>query len=180
MFEVANHKYTDLSEPKFGVAVLNDCKYGVSVEGSSIRLSLHKGGCNPDPRGDIGVHECTYSFLPHDSGYDAESVVQPAYCLNVAPIVVQGITDIQPLAETDSANIIIETIKPCEDNQKAFIMRLYEAEGSFTHSILKLGFNPYRIELTNMLEEALEELPCSNEIRLSFRPFEIKTIKIAY
>ena len=31
-FEVLNHKYTDLSESRYGAALLNDCKYGISVE----------------------------------------------------------------------------------------------------------------------------------------------------
>lgn len=180
MFEVLNHKYTDLSEPRYGISVLNDCKYGVSVEGSSIRLSLHKGGCNPDPRGDIGIHECVYSFLPHIGGFKAESVVHPAYCLNVPPIVINGRDETPSLAMTDADNIIIETVKPCEDNQKAFIIRLYEAEGSFTHSTLKLGLQPQSVELTDMLEETIEKLPCNNEIQLTFRPFEIKTIKVGY
>ena len=34
-FEVSNHKYTSLSETRYGAAVLNDCKYGISVENSS-------------------------------------------------------------------------------------------------------------------------------------------------
>ena len=40
MFEVVNHKFTDLSETRYGVALLNDCKYGISVEGSDMQLSL--------------------------------------------------------------------------------------------------------------------------------------------
>ena len=84
MFEVLNHRYTDLSETRYGVAVLNDCKYGVSVEGGDIRLSLHKGGCRPDPRGDAGLHQFTYSFLPHMGGFSAENAVLPGYALNIA------------------------------------------------------------------------------------------------
>ena len=60
-----NHKYTDLSEPRYGVAVLNDCKYGISACGGQLRLSLHKGGMRPDFRGDKGMHYCEYGFLPH-------------------------------------------------------------------------------------------------------------------
>ena len=41
-FEVVNHKYTDLSEAKYGIAILNDCKYGITVKEGSLRLSLHK------------------------------------------------------------------------------------------------------------------------------------------
>ena len=64
-FEVCNHEWTDLSESRYGVALLNDCKYGVSVNESDIRLTLHKGGCRPDPSGDAGRHEMLYALLPH-------------------------------------------------------------------------------------------------------------------
>ncbi|HEY5583076.1 MAG TPA: glycoside hydrolase family 38 C-terminal domain-containing protein [Ruminiclostridium sp.] len=180
MFEVVNHKFTDLSETRFGVSILNDCKYGISVEGTDIRLSLHKGGCRPDPRGDEGVHECVYSFLPHIGDFSSENVVKPAYCLNVMPIIKPGRGNYESFAKVSENNIIIESIKPCEDNQKAFIMRLYEAEGTFTHSEIKLGIEYKSAEITNMLEETLEVLPGKPEIQLIFKPFEIKTIKIIY
>ena len=89
-FEVSNHKYTDLSETRYGAAVLNDCKYGISVKDSQMRLSLHKGGCMPDERGDKGIHECTYAFLPHMGSLSADSVIQPAYRLNEKPFAVAG------------------------------------------------------------------------------------------
>lgn len=180
MFEVVNHKYTDLSETRYGVAILNDCKYGISVEDSDIRLSLHKGGTRPDPRGDEGVHECVYSFLPHVGGFSAENVILPAYSLNYKPIVKLGAGDCKAFARVDSANIVIETIKPCEDNQKAFILRLYEAEGTFTNAVLTLGIAPRAVEITNLLEETTGMLPPAAAAGLSFRPFEIKTLKISY
>lgn len=180
MFEVLNHKFTDLSETRYGVALLNDCKYGVSVEGSDIRLSLHKGGCRPDPRGDEGVHECIYSFMPHVGGFSAENVVQPAYSLNYRPVVKAGILEIPSFASVSSGNVIIETVKACEDNQKAFIIRLYEAEGTFANTRLKLGMEVTKVEIVNMLEEHVEALDGQQEVALAFKPFEIKTLKISY
>ena len=180
MFEVVNHKFTDLSETRYGVAILNDCKYGISVEGGDIRLSLHKGGCRPDPRGDEGVHECVYSFMPHEGGFSAENVVKPAYCLNMKPVVKSGRGNFDSLAEIDISNVIIETIKPCEDNGRAFIMRLYEAEGAFSHATVNMGFGVKAVELTNMLEETQEVLADTQRVHLTFRPFEIKTLKLAY
>jgi alpha-mannosidase len=41
-FEVCNQKWTALCEEKYGFAILNDCKYGVSVFGNSINLTLLK------------------------------------------------------------------------------------------------------------------------------------------
>lgn len=79
-FEVSCHKYADLSESRCGVAILNDCKYGIYAKGGSLRLSLHKGGCSPDFVGDKGDHRVPYAFLPHDTGFGAQSVIRPPIC----------------------------------------------------------------------------------------------------
>ncbi|MDF2985460.1 MAG: alpha-mannosidase [Eubacterium sp.] len=180
MFEVVNHKFTDISETRFGIAILNDCKYGISVEGADIRLSLHKGGTRPDPRGDSGVHECTYSFLPHVGSFSSENVIIPAYCLNYRPVVKIGRALYSSFASVDCTNIVIETVKPCEENCKAYIMRLYEAEGTYAAATVTLGHEPKSVELTNMLEERVETLAAQSRLSLTFRPFEIKTVKVSY
>ena len=179
-FEVSNHKYTDLSENRFGVAILNDCKYGISAQDSKLRLSLHKGGCRPDYRGDQGVHSCCYSFYPHNTGFQTDSVIKPAYLLNYKPIIVQGEYLENSLAKVTASNIIIETVKPLEEQEKAFILRMYEAEGTYTNTTLVLPDWVKGISLTNMLEETEEIFPLSQETELSFNAFEIKTLKINY
>ncbi|MCH5316423.1 MAG: alpha-mannosidase [Eubacterium sp.] len=179
-FEVVNHKYTDLSEPNYGIAILNDCKYGISAKGSSLRLSLHKGGNRPDIEGDRGYHHCVYSFMPHNCGYSAEAVARPAYELNIPHIVSQGKFDILQLVKVNAPNIIVEAIKPCEDADKAFIVRLYEAEGTFTNCEIKFADKVKKFELTNMLEEKTGDTVLGNEFKTQFRPFEIKTIKAYY
>lgn len=176
-FEVVNHKFTDLSETRFGVAMLNDSKYGITVEGGKMRLSLHKGGNRPDYVGDKGVHKTVYSFLPHNSGFTTEDVIRPAYELNMP--VVQGKGDFEAVALVlpEKANVIVESIKPCEDNEKAFIARLYETEGTYTNSAIKFFDGAKKVEVTNMLEE-VQSVAEGNEF--TFRPFEIKTLKITY
>ena len=180
-FEVSNHKYTDLSETRYGIAVLNDCKYGISLNGGSMRLSLHKGGNRPDYRGDKGIHFCTYALLPHLGSMDAENVIRPAYLLNEKPIIVSGHVPLESLLSIDAPNVIAETVKPAEDAGNCFVVRLYEAEGTCTPVRLAFpGLTVRRIEETNMLEETTERLEVQQEISLTFRPFEIKTLKIAY
>lgn len=180
-FEVVNHKYTDVSEPDYGVAVLNDCKYGITVLGGSLQLSLHKGGVHPDHLGDKdGIHRAVYSFLPHVGGYNAQNVVRPAYELNVPVLVAPGEKEIHPLAKVDAPNVIIEAVKPCEDAERAYIVRLYEAQGSRVNAMLSLPENAEEVCITNMLEEVKESLGKVHEVSLSFRPFEIKTVKITY
>jgi len=179
-FEVLNHKYSDLSEARYGVAILNDCKYAISLEGGKMRLSLHKGGNRPDFRGDKGLHRCVYSFLPHNSGFGVESVIKPAYELNIPPVVSAGEYKTTQLIEVEADNIIVETIKPCEDNERAFIVRMYDAEGAYTRTGIKLFDGAKSAEITNMLEEPLEAIEDVKAINLEFRPFEIKTIKVIY
>ena len=179
-FEVLNHKYTDLSETRFGVAVLNDSKYGISVNGGKLRLSLHKGGLRPDFKGDRGVHHCVYSFLPHDSGFDAENVIRPAYELNVPAAVTAGEYSAQKLMSIDADNIFVEAVKPCEDAQRAFIVRMYEAEGTFTNAKVSFFDGAKSVKITNMLEEEQGEVESIAPAKLQFRPFEIKTLKVTY
>ena len=176
-FEVVNHKYTDLSETRFGAAMLNDGKYGIGVEGGKIRLSLHKGGTRPDFNGDRGLHRTVYSFLPHMGGFSSNEVIKPAYELNVPVVVGKGDYESVALVLPKADNVIVETIKPCEDGEKAFIARLYEAEGSFTNCPVEFFDGAKKVEITNMLEEVQSEVK-DNE--LTFRPFEIKTVKVSY
>lgn len=179
-FEVSNHKYTDLSETRYGAAVLNDCKYGISVKDSQMRLSLHKGGCMPDERGDKGIHECTYAFLPHMGSLSADSVIQPAYRLNEKPFAVAGNLPMESLVSLDCDHVIAETVKPMEKNGRGFILRLYEAEGAAEKTVLTFGFPVKGLAETNMLEEVQTEYPAARQLELEFRAFEIKTIAVWY
>ncbi|KAL7980375.1 hypothetical protein Chor_014704 [Crotalus horridus] len=77
-FEVWSHKWADLSEHGFGVALLNDCKYGCSVHGNVMSLSLLRAPKSPDATADIGRHQFTYAVMPHlDSFQDAEAEDRP-------------------------------------------------------------------------------------------------------
>ena len=180
-FEVCNHKWTDISESRFGVALLNDCKYGISVNDSDIRLTLLKSGTHPDPRGDEGIHHFSYALLPHKGGFSVTSVVHPAYELNVEPItyVVNGNIDpFGSLLSISESNVIVETVKKadkCDD----LIIRLYEAERNTTRCNISFGYLVESVYETNMLEE--EPVPVhlrDNYVSLCFKPFEIKTLKV--
>jgi len=177
-FEVCNHKWSDISETNYGVALLNDCKYGISCENSNMMLTLEHGGCRPDPVSGYGVHDMRYSLLPHDGSFNAENVVLPAYRFNNLPIETEGKLAVPRLFSVSASNIICEAVKNAEDVEGAFVLRLYEAERSDTNCTLCIP-GAKRVLLTNMLEETIEELPIANGcVKLHFRPFEIKTILV--
>ena len=187
-FETVNHKYTDLSETRSGVAILNDSKYGITVDGGRLALSLHKGGTRPDIEGDKdGIHHTEYSFYPHEFEFSADYVIRPAYALNYPVRVANGRFRSVRAAMTTDNNTIVETVKPCEDAQRAYIVRMYEAEGSWTRTEFRVPAMATGAFITNMLEEEQQPLTLKYDEKyddrfteLTFRPFEIKTVKITY
>ena len=179
-FEVCNHKWTDISEMEFGAAILNDCKYGISVHGSDVRPTLLKSGTHPDPRGDNGVHTFTYSLLPHDA-FSVESVVRPAYELNTNVTTVGGRCDIEgSLIKFDSSNIIVEAVKKAEDGNSV-IIRFYDALGTGKKVKATVGLEGVKeIAETNMLEEEKAVIANGAEFEMYVKPFEIKTISVKF
>ncbi|MBQ8524210.1 MAG: alpha-mannosidase [Clostridia bacterium] len=179
-FEICNHKWTDISESRYGVALLNDCKYGISVRDSEMMLTLHRGGDRPDVGGDSGVHTMRYSLLPHIGAFSAENVVMPAYELNCEPVAVRGelCSDLLCPVHISEPNIICESVKCAEDVPGAYVIRLYECERNKT--LCSLGFDSsVRVYRTNMLEEIKEELAVENGIaEITFGAFEIVTLLV--
>ena len=177
-FEVCNHKWTDLSEARFGVALLNDCKYGISVYGSCMALTLHKSGAHPTPEGDCGCHIFTYALRPHNEGFSAPAVIYPAYELNIPVRSQIGQSAEWQFAQIDSPNIILETVKKAEDGN-GYILRLYECEQSGCETVLRLGFAVCGVFEVDMMERTLKEIATDGKtIPLSFHSFEIKTLRI--
>lgn len=180
-YEVCNHKWSDMSESRFGVALLNDCKYGISAEGSDMRLSLLRGGIRPDVTGDRGKHEFTYSLLSHDGAFGAETVIYPAYMLNMPYVIAKGkiVEPIQAPALVSQTNIICETVKPAELIENAYVLRLYESERCKTNCTITLPSYAKRCFRTNFLEDIKEEIAISDgNIHITFKPFEIVTLLI--
>lgn len=86
---------------------------------------------SPGSAGDEGVHEFAYALLPHRGGFSAEAVIRPAYEFNVPVLsTIGGLKhEVTQLVEIDASNIIVEAVKPAEEEQ-AYVLRLYEAERS--------------------------------------------------
>ena len=176
-FEICNHKYSDISEGKYGLSLLNDCKYGISSNEGCLALSLHKSGMRPDPMGDKGLHTFRYAVYLHNGPY-GEEVVEKAYAFNYPVLAMEKGCGMDSLVQVSSQDIVLETVKPCEDAQKAYILRLYESTGSYSTCRLTFGHSVKALYECNMLEE--EEKPIRAEDELVFTPFAIRTIKVVY
>ena len=184
-FEICAHKWIDLSERAFGVALLNDCKYGHKVRDNVLDLDLLRSPKHPDPVADQGEHDFTYSLLPHAGDYVTGEVIQRAYELNV-PLRLTA-TNAHPgelpaqasFVQVDQPNIIVEAVKKAEDHDD-LIVRLYESTGATTHAAVQFGSPVSAVSLVNLLEEAARPLPLSgNQVNLTFGPYEIQTLRLS-
>ncbi|MDR1061765.1 MAG: glycosyl hydrolase-related protein [Clostridiales bacterium] len=81
-FEVCAHKWADMSERGYGVALLNDCKYGYRAKDGSLELTLLKSATSPFPGADKEIHEFTYSLYPHEGDFAGGAVHMQAQRLN--------------------------------------------------------------------------------------------------
>lgn len=185
-FEVCAHKYCDLSEYDYGVALLNDCKYGHDIHDGIIRLTLLKSATYPNPSADQGEHIFTYSLVPHGGDYRASGIVQMAYDLNQPMTVVQVpkqdgcLPESFSLVSVSSENVILETVKKAEDTSD-LILRMYEAYNERTQTSVKLPPHTKQVFRCDLMENEIEELPISQgTAAFEVEPFEIITLKIRF
>jgi alpha-mannosidase len=182
-FETCAHKWADLSEGNYGVALLNDCKYGYDIHDNVIRLSLVKSATNPDEKADQGEHVMTYSLLPHPGDW-RDQVVRSAYDLNL-PLILRRVTGGSSsaalngsLVSVDAPYVVIETVKRAEDGN-GLIVRLYENQRNRGKVVLSTAFNLAAAHQTNLLEEDSQALAVQgNQVQLEIGPYQIITLRL--
>ncbi|HIV91412.1 MAG TPA: alpha-mannosidase [Candidatus Eisenbergiella stercoravium] len=195
-FEVCNHRYSAFCDGNSGAAVLNNCKYGISMNGNSLELTLLRASASPEMRADNKVHHFTYAFTAWEGSFMDSDVVRQGYELNVKPYVAAGSGQDFSLLSIDRGNIILDIMKPAEDGSGDLILRLYESKKAAVTA--RIQFSPEllgagsalnggedcapdcHVYACDMLENVTEELPVTDgALVLSFHPFEIKTIRIS-
>ncbi|MCC6444983.1 MAG: alpha-mannosidase [Armatimonadetes bacterium] len=183
-FEVAAQKWADLSEEGYGVALMNDCKYGHDTFGNTLRLTLLRSPKAPDPEADMGHHIFTYALMPHQDE-SKPGVIGQAYRLNAPPralLLPAGQTGPLPREQAffalDADHVVIESVKKAED-EEAVIVRLYEAMNARGPVSLTIALPVRSAHLCDLLERDEQELPLKNgAVSFAIKPFEIVTIKL--
>jgi alpha-mannosidase len=178
-FEVPAHRWADLSEPGFGVSLLNDSRYGYSTFDSTMTLSLLRGTKSPDESADIGTHRLRYAIYPHAGDWREAGTVAAALCFNRPLLWSMGRPALnEPPARAEPGNVVVDTIKPTEDGE-GWIVRLYESHGRATNATLRFGVPVHVVTQSNTLEDRLDAITVENSTcRLSLRPYQITTLRI--
>ena len=178
-YEVCQHKWSALAEPNRGLAILNDCKYGISADNGRMSLTLIKTSAAPAMHSDECLHQFTYSVMPYTGTFFESKVINEAYELNYPVICNMGKTETASYFKISAENVILETVKPAEDGSQDIILRLYESKNAYTKFNIDFGFDICEAFTTNMLEENQNKLVIqNNSLELELKPFEIVTIRI--
>jgi alpha-mannosidase len=182
-FEVCGHTWADLAEPDFGVALLNDAKYGYDVHHGVMRLTLLRAPRFPDPGADRGHHQFTYSLLPHVGDLCAGDVVAEAHRLNVpihaVPVHTTGDAKERRVATVDAPGIVLSAVKRADDGSGDWIVRAYEPWGRRCSAHVSLP-EPIGAAWRCDLHERPtgEALTDAGRARVDLRPFELVTLRL--
>lgn len=177
-YEVCNHRYSAFCDGAHGAAVLNDCKYGISMNQNRLELTLLRAAMSPVLRSDNGVNKFTYAFTAWEGSFAECDIVYQGYEMNVKPIVMEGALDVS-FIHIDQPNIVLDTVKMAEDGSGDIILRLYESKKAAVTTNIHVNVDYENAYLCDMLENKLEEVQEVNGgLSVPFRAFEIKTIRI--
>lgn len=185
--EVPAQKWIDVSGNDYGVSLLNDCKYGHDVNGSTMRLTLLRCSDNPDPKPDQGRHEMTYSLYPHSKDWREADTVRRAYELNnpLIPVIADRHSGTLPqrysFLKVEPSNIVVTALKKAEDSDD-WILRFYECEGSDGTATIEFGMPVKSASHTDLIERPMRQpgIPVyGGRIKVPFGKWEIKTLLIS-
>lgn len=181
-FEVVAHRWGDLSDVDFGVALLNDSKYGYATHGNVMRLSLLRAPNAPDPQADRGRHIFRYALLPHAGSPQTSGVIEEGYRFNM-PLHLFPTT----LAEGQTAYfgvthpaVILDTVKKAEDSDE-IVVRLYEARGTSGTARLTSSLPVSSASRCNLLEDVepgSQPRWVDGGLEFAFKPFELISFKL--
>jgi len=180
-FETVMHRWMDLSEPDFGVAFFNDCKYGYDVRGSTVRLTLLKSPTYPWPQADQGEHRFRYALFVHH-GLLTSDVPALAEAYNLPLKLIAGRSDstasTAPLLLVEGVGVTLEAVKQSEAGD-ALIARLWETHGRAGEAIIHLPAGTRSVAIVNLLERAPEPVAIEHgTVRLSLAPFQIVSLRL--
>jgi alpha-mannosidase len=188
-FEVPAQQWADMSDAKYGVSLLNDCKYGYDAKENTLRLTLLRSPHYPHPMDpshmdegltDQGDHTLCYALYPHAGNWQKAQTIRQARELNNNVLVFPNVhvDEIPSLVESSKPNILVDSIKKAEENDD-LIIRLHEAHGVATDTVLHFGIDTASVIECNLLEadENLHKVSKS-KLPIKFKPFEIRTLKL--
>lgn len=182
-FETYAHKWVDVSECGYGVALLNDGKYGHSIESNKLSITLLKCATDPNPRADEGKHYFTYSLMPHMDDFRRSGVIEESYELN-QPLWESTIganrgelDERYSFVSADKPNAVITAVKKAEQGD-GLIVRFYDAYDCKSDVTISVSASYGKAYLCDLMENELQEIGIKDgKVTVPVSNFEIVTLK---
>lgn len=175
-FESVGHRFADLSERNYGVALLNDCKYGYDIKDNVMRISLLRSGLQPDHLQDQGRHQFTYALLPHRGDFVAGKVVESAYALNNPMDVFEGMPHVPggSFFTLDNDQVEVDAVKKSEDGT-CLVVRLHDFAGARQRVEISPSFAYKAWAESDLMERPISDYTAGSVV-MELHPYEIKTV----
>ncbi len=170
-YEVAAHRFALMAERGFGVALLNDGKYGHHALGNELGISLLRSPVFPDLLADEGSQAFTYAMLPFAGDWLDGGVLAEAQDLN-QPLFVQAamVTEGSWQAVSGAEGLALSALKPTETGD-GLVLRVYEPAGGTVAPQIRAAAGWQVGGAVNLLEEPTEAGD-------SIGPFAIRSLKL--
>lgn len=187
--EVPALQWIDLSSSFFGFSLLNNCKYGHSIDGSTLRISLLRNSHDPDPNPDEGWHEMIYSLYPHKGDWREAETMRRGMELNIPLIgyVKEDRSGKLPkelcFLEVEPRNVMLAALKQAEDSTEHHIIRVFEFEGRETRAVLRVPWTVEELVEVNLIEDEVKGEGISADgkrIEIEMKPYKIRGVKVKF
>ncbi|MFD0716565.1 alpha-mannosidase [Paenibacillus sp. GCM10027626] len=174
--------WIDVSEGKdgrtFGMSLLNNSKYGHSIQGNTMAITLIRSSYEPDNTPDIGHHQFTYSAYPHAGdwreahtdrrGWELNQPLTAAAAMTPGSLEAgQGSFSALCLEELtahgweEASGTIVTAFKPSGysgSGEAATLIRLARMHGNADRLRIVMPAQIARIEETDLLETAFRTI----------------------
>jgi len=176
--ELPAQKWIDYSNSDFGVALINNGKYGFTINEGILTMSVVRGARDMDPRMDEGKHSFKYSLIVHEEDWRKANIPLRAWEFNQPLIAKQEnqhpgkisgwkFSNLSfPLEKSflsiNSDHVIISSLKTQQDayDPNTIILRIVETEGRDENVVVHLPHKAISVVECNHLEIPIE--PQSN------------------
>ncbi|MFP4104975.1 MAG: alpha-mannosidase [Phycisphaerae bacterium] len=184
---------TEESDTKSGLAVLNEGKYGYSLENSTLRVRLLRSSYSPDPLPEIGNHKIHLGIMPEGTIRTAGELTKLGLAFN-HPLQPVGTTvhegdwpaRADALSATSPDNVVITGVKKCED-EDALVFRLLETAGEETSATVGLNKNLFGSVSEATEVDFLERPAAGNSaettaegFRAKLQPWSVAGVKVQF
>jgi alpha-mannosidase len=174
IIESPAQKWIDCSNQEYGISLLNDGKYGFTINDGVMTMSVVRGARDMNPRMDEGKHSFRYALIAHGSGWREADIPLKAWQFNQPLVAKQEnrhrgsisgwvLPEMSfPLEKSfyriDSDHVIISSLKVKQDayNLNEIVLRIVETEGRDGEVTVMLPHEPKDVRECDHLERPVD------------------------